>query len=141
MNEGLEALIKKPDAEHRSHFRDWLLSTHSDQANFDPVALQIYLDFISGPIGQGSLFQHQVAHYDPKHTTEVADRMNVLGMVPVQLIWGENDTWQVVDWAHRLNLAIPGSELHIIENCGHFSPEERPEKIGPLLLDFLGRIN
>lgn len=139
MSEGLERLTKMPDLEHRAHFRDWLLSTHSDAANFDSEALGIYLDFISGPIGQGSLFQHQVAHYDPKHTMEIADELGVLAKVPVRLIWGANDTWQVVDWAHRLNRAIPGSELHIVENCGHFAPEERPREVATLLLDFLGR--
>lgn len=139
MSGGLEALIKKPDAAHRAHFREWLLSTHSDEANFDPEALRTYLDIISGPIGQGSLFQHQVAHYDPKHTMEVADRLHVLGQVPVQLIWGANDAWQVVDWAHKLNRAIPGSELHIVEKCGHFAPEERPETVASLLVSFLAR--
>ncbi len=139
MSEGLEKLIKKPDAEHRANFKNWLLSTHSHEANFDSEALQLYLDFISGPVGQASLFRHQVAHYDPKHTMEIADRLDVLGQVPVQLIWGANDTWQVVDWAQKLNRAISGSELHIVENCGHFAPEERPEEIAALLVDFLGR--
>ena len=139
MSEGLEKLIKKPDEEHRGHFAEWLLSTHSDPANFDPEALRIYLDFISGPIGQPSLFQHQVAHYDPKHTMEVADQLGALGDVPVQLIWGADDAWQVIDWAHRLANAIPGSELHIIEGCGHFAPEERPSEVAYLLVDFIAR--
>ncbi|WP_276122389.1 alpha/beta fold hydrolase [Pararhizobium qamdonense] len=140
MEEGLETLIKKPDAEHRSHFREWLLSTLSDAANFDPDALKTYLDFISGPIGQGSLFQHQVTHYDPKHTMEIADRLDVLGRVPVQIVWGAEDAWQVVDWAHKLQGAIPGSALHIIEKCGHFAPEERPAEVAELLTSFFARL-
>jgi pimeloyl-ACP methyl ester carboxylesterase len=139
MAEGLEKLIKKPDEEHRTHFAEWLRSTHSVPTNFDPEALHIYLEFISGPVGQASLFQHQVSHYDPKHTMEVADQLGKLTGLPVQLIWGAEDAWQVVDWAYRLNRAIPGSELHIIDGCGHFAPEEQPAEVAALLVDFLGR--
>lgn len=140
MAEGLEKLIKKPDKEHRAHFKEWLLSTHSNEANFDPQALRIYLDYISGPVGQASLFQHQVAHYDPKHTMEVADQLGRLAEVPVQLIWGADDAWQVIDWAYKLNRAISGSELNVIDGCGHFAPEERPAEVAALLVNFLGRV-
>jgi pimeloyl-ACP methyl ester carboxylesterase len=139
MAEGLEKLIKKPDEEHRTHVTEWLPSTHSTPTNSDPEALRIYLEFISGPVGQASLFQHQVAHYDPKHTMEVADQLGKLADVPVQLIWGAEDAWQVVAWAYRLNHAISGSELHIMDGCGHFAPEERPAEVAALLVDFLGR--
>jgi pimeloyl-ACP methyl ester carboxylesterase len=139
MAEGLDKLAKKPDAEHRAHFTEWLLSTHHAPDAFDAEALETYLGFISGPIGQASLFQHQVAHYDPKHTMEVAGSLGLLGNVPVQLIWGADDAWQVVDWARKLHGAIPGSELKLIDNCGHFAPEERPKDVAALLLDFLRR--
>lgn len=139
MADGLEVLARKPDDEHRAHFEDWLRSTHSDPAAFDPDALRVYLDFISGPIGQPSLFQHQVAHYDPMHTMGISDRLHRLGDVPVQLVWGADDTWQVLECAHRLQRAIPGSALEVIERCGHFAPEERPDEVAAALLGFLGR--
>lgn len=137
MADGLEVLAKKPDDEHREHFREWLLSTHSDPTGFDPEALDVYVDFINGPIGQPSLFQHQVAHYDPVHTMEISDRLHTLSQVPVQLIWGADDTWQVIDHAHRLHRAIPGSALHVIDDCGHFAPEERPGEVSAAVLGFL----
>ena len=139
MKAGLEALIKKPDREHRAHFREWLLSTVQDKQRLRETALDTYLDFISGPIGQGSLFQHQVRHYDPRHTDELTGRLAELGDLPVQIIWGEDDAWQVVAWAHKLHKAIPNSELHILENCGHFAMEDRPEEINQLLVSFLAR--
>ena len=103
------------------------------------TSLETYLDFICGPVGQGSFFQHQVTHYDPKHTEEVVPRYAELGQKPVQLIWGADDAWQVVDWAHRLHGAIPGSELHVLKDCGHFALEDQPEEISGLLVDFLKR--
>ena len=137
MEVGLESLIEAPEAQHRAHFREWLLSTVQDKQKLTDSALDVYLDFISGPVGQASLIQHQVRHYDPEHTMELADRMYILGQVPVKLIWGANDTWQVTDWAHKLNAAIPGSDLDILKDCGHFSPEDQPAKISKLIATFL----
>ncbi len=137
MKAGLETLIKKPDAEHRAHFREWLLSAVEQKAAFESGALEGYLDLISGPVGQGSLFQHQVAHYDHRHTSEISGRLAELSAMPVQIIWGENDAWQVVDWAHKLHAAIPGSTLHLLPGCGHFAMEDQPERISDLLVSFL----
>lgn len=137
MQAGLEKLIKADDADHREHFRDWLNSTVQNKDRLAATSMETYLDFICGPVGQASFFQHQVVHYDPIHTQEVAPRYAQLGQKPVQLIWGADDAWQVTDWAHRLNKAIPGSTLHIIENCGHFAMEDQPEQVSSLLIDFL----
>ncbi|MAM59663.1 MAG: alpha/beta hydrolase [Salinicola sp.] len=139
MAAGLERLIKVPDDEHRAHFREWLLTAVHDPQRFESSTLETYLDFISGPIGQASLFQHQIRHYDPKHTLEVAARLPELGRIPVKLIWGADDAWQSVDYAYRLHADIPGSDLSVLEECGHFSPEDRPEEIARLVIEFLKR--
>ena len=139
MQAGLESLIKAPADQHRAHFREWLYSTVYYKQRFSEDALEVFLDFICGPVGQASLFQHQVRHYDPKHTAEVAADYPKLGDRPVQLIWGAEDSWQVIDWARRLHGDIPGSQLHILEDCGHFAMEDQPEKITDLLVEFLNR--
>lgn len=136
MEAGLEALIKAPDAEHRAHFREWLLSAVHNKDGFATGPLQTYLDYISGPVGQGSLFQHQVRHYDPVHTLEIAERLAELGRLPVQLIWGAQDTWQTSDWGRRLQAAIPGSTLTLLDDCAHFAPEDQPERIAELVSSF-----
>ncbi|MBO6894791.1 MAG: alpha/beta hydrolase [Roseibium sp.] len=137
MQAGLEALIKAPSSEHRAHFRDWLLSTVQKKRQLAETSLDTYLDFICGPVGQPSLFQHQVQHYDPKHTMAPANHYGDLAQLPVQIIWGADDAWQVVDWAHKLQGAIPGSELHVIEDCGHFAMEDQPDEISQKLIAFL----
>jgi pimeloyl-ACP methyl ester carboxylesterase len=139
MKAGLESLVKADGDAHRAHFKAWLLSAVKDQDKLAQSSLETYLDYISGPIGQASLIEHQIRHYDPKHTMEVAPRLGELGKLSVQLIWGKDDMWQVVDWAHKLHGAIPGSELHVVDDAGHFSLEDQPERISGLLVDFLGR--
>ncbi|KEF57876.1 uncharacterized protein A1O9_05797 [Exophiala aquamarina CBS 119918] len=137
MENGLEFLIKAKDEDHRVHFKKWLLSAVHNPQNLADTSLDTYLDYICGPIGQASFFQHQVRHYDPKHTTEVAGHYHELSKLPVKLIWGNADTWQVTDWARRLHSAIPGSELSIVDDAGHFSLEDKPLEISQLLISFL----
>ncbi|KAL4807557.1 alpha/beta hydrolase [Aspergillus unguis] len=137
MANGLEKLIKASDGSHREHFREWLLTAVHDKDKFRNSSLDTFLEYISGPIGQGSLFEHQIRTYDPKHTLEVAGRLSELGKVPVKIIWGADDAWQVKGWGEKLHEAIPGSTLEILENCGHFSPEDQPERIVEILLAFL----
>lgn len=139
MDGGLEALLRAPDAVHRARFREWLRTASKAPDRFERDALPMYLDYISGPLGQPSYVQHQMRHYDPRHTLEIAGRLDVLGRVPVQLIWGRHDTWQTLDWAYRLQAAIPGAALHIVDDAGHFSPEDQPDAIAALLVEFLGR--
>ncbi|MEM7222280.1 MAG: alpha/beta hydrolase [Pseudomonadota bacterium] len=139
MAAGLEALIKAPDEDHRQDFRQWILSTVHDPARLAAESLERYLDYISGPLGQASFFQHQVRHYDPRHTAELSDRLHELGRLPVQIIWGEQDAWQSVDWAYRLQAAIPGARLQVLPDCGHFAMEDKPEEISALLIDFIAR--
>ncbi|KAG8676567.1 hypothetical protein FPOAC2_02673 [Fusarium poae] len=139
MQNGLESLIKTDSDKHRDHFKEWLLSAVKNSTKFEHSSLDTYLNYISGPIGQPSLFEHQVRHYDPRHTMEVAPRLGELAKLPVQLIWGADDAWQVVDWAHKLHDAIPTSQLTILDDAGHFSTEDQPEKISELLVGFLGK--
>ena len=135
MEVGLEKLISASDANHRRHFSEWLLSAAYNQAALQAGPLETYIDMISGSIGQSSLFQHQIRHYDPEHTSKLEESLHELSNLPVQIIWGANDQWQVPDWADRLNKAIPGSNLHLLENCGHLAMEDQPETLSALVID------
>ena len=137
MREGLDKLIAASPDRHRDHFRTWLLSTVEDKEAMTEGPLGHYLDMITGPVGQASFFQHQVAHYDPRHTDELTGRLHELGELPVRLIWGERDAWQRLEWAQRLHAAIPGSELCTIPDAGHFVMEDAPGTVGALVTEFL----
>lgn len=140
MQAGLGVLSRADDTSHKDHFKQWLLSAvHNRQRVGDTGILDVYLEYISGPLGQPSLFQHQIRHYDPKHTMEIAHRYHELGRHPVKLVWGAEDAWQRLEWAEKLKNAIPGSDLDVVGDAGHFSLEDQPEKIANLLIGFLDR--
>ena len=137
MAAGLEKLIAADDQTHRAHFREWILSATHHPTELASGSLETYLSMISGPVGQTSLFQHQIMHYDPDYTAKLVDQYHELGALPVQLIWGADDAWQVVDWAHRLHETIPGSALHILDDCGHLVMEDQPDQLSRLVKSFI----
>ncbi len=57
--------------------------------------------------------------------------------VPTLLIWGREDKVVPLELGERLNQAIRGSELVIIDQCGHMPQEEWPDKVGEEIQKFL----
>jgi haloalkane dehalogenase len=59
--------------------------------------------------------------------------------VPALVMWGEQDRFAGVKMAHRFHDEIPGSELALFEDAGHFVWEDEPEGATRRLVEFLGR--
>jgi haloalkane dehalogenase len=59
--------------------------------------------------------------------------------VPALIVWGEEDRFASVQMAHRFHEELPGSELAIFEDAGHFVWDDEPERAARVLVDFLER--
>jgi haloalkane dehalogenase len=59
--------------------------------------------------------------------------------VPALIVWGAQDRFAEVGLAHRFQAELPGSELLILEDAGHFVWEDAPEEATRTLVEFLGR--
>lgn len=57
---------------------------------------------------------------------------------PTHLIWGAEDRFQPIHYAHRLIHDIPTSELTRVEEARHYVMFDRPEKVLRVLRGFLG---
>ena len=55
----------------------------------------------------------------------------------MRVVWGADDLWQPVSYAERLCGDIPGAELSILANAGHFLPEDAPDALTAEILAFL----
>ncbi|XP_070591818.1 monoacylglycerol lipase ABHD6-like [Erythrolamprus reginae] len=55
---------------------------------------------------------------------------------PTQIIWGKDDKVFDSSGAEILAAAIPNSQVHRLEKCGHFITFERPRTSARLLLEF-----
>lgn len=58
---------------------------------------------------------------------------------PTLIVWGRNDMIVSLSDAYRYQDRIRGSELAIIEKCGHVPPMERAEEFNRTFMTFLGR--
>lgn len=110
--------------------------TVSDPTRMCGDVLAAYLAPHRTAVGRASFFEHQVRHYDSKHTEVLTDRLAELRL-PVRILWGGRDQWQPVSYAERLATDIPGAELVVLPDGGHFLTEDEPAAVTRELIGFL----
>jgi pimeloyl-ACP methyl ester carboxylesterase len=135
--EGLDDLARLPADEFTDVLTRQLAMTVADEERMSGDALAAFLAPHRTAVGRASFAVHQVAHYDPRYTEEISDRLGGI-TVPVRLLWGQEDRWQPTCWAERLAAAIPHAELVVVPGAGHFVMEDDPERVTREVLDFLG---
>ena len=88
-----------------------------------------------GDLGQAA-FYRQIAQADQRYTDEIEPRYPTLDL-PVQVVWGTEDTWIPVDRAHRLAALIPGARLDLVPDAGHLIQLDAPEHLTAVLARWL----
>jgi pimeloyl-ACP methyl ester carboxylesterase len=135
----LDTYAAMPQHQFEAMLRRQLEMTVADPANMAGETLEAYLAPHRSAIGRASFFEHQVRHYDSTYTERLVDRLDRLTM-PVRIIWGAQDRWQPTTYAERLASDIPGAELVIIPQAGHFVIEDAPERVTEEIVDVLSRM-
>lgn len=108
----------------------------ADENDMEGERLRAFLAPHRTAVGRTSFFEHQVRHYDSKYTSELTERLREL-TVPVRIVWGRHDKWQPTAYAEQLAADIPGAELVVISDAGHFPMEDAPKRVTREVLDFL----
>jgi pimeloyl-ACP methyl ester carboxylesterase len=137
IDQGLDAMIRSSEDEHKERMINQFKMVVYDKSKMEGEVLSNYLNPVTGPLGQPSFFQHQVRYYNSRYTEEITEQLNELGKIPVQIIWGENDEWQDLTYAHQLSNDVAGSMLHVIPGAGHFVMEDKPEKVAGIIQKFI----
>jgi pimeloyl-ACP methyl ester carboxylesterase len=57
--------------------------------------------------------------------------------IPTSIVWGRQDRLVPLECGERYQKAIPGSQLVVIDNCGHAPQVEKPEEFVKIAVDFL----
>jgi pimeloyl-ACP methyl ester carboxylesterase len=65
------------------------------------------------------------------------DRCYLAEGMPTLLIWGARDAIIPVDQAHLVHEAMPGSQLEIFENAGHFPHHTEPQRFLKVIREFM----
>jgi pimeloyl-ACP methyl ester carboxylesterase len=120
-----------PDHLFGAFFSAYLGETNS---NLGGDAFEAYLAPWLGEEGRRA-FVRQALQVEERHTGEIEPRLASVE-VPVLVVWGEKDGWLDPSLAPRLRKEIPGSELKLIQEGGHFVQEDAPEEIAKALAGF-----
>jgi pimeloyl-ACP methyl ester carboxylesterase len=57
--------------------------------------------------------------------------------IPTRMVWGRNDKIVPLECGELYKKAINGSDLVVIDNCGHSPQVEKPDEFMKAALDFL----
>jgi pimeloyl-ACP methyl ester carboxylesterase len=71
--------------------------------------------------------------HDPRLAGGLLQRVKI----PTRMVWGREDRIVPVECGSIYQQAIPGSDLVVIDNCGHSPQVEKPDEFIKAALDFL----
>jgi proline iminopeptidase len=127
MIESFESGDWSTDAELKAHV-DLVGHLNFAAAN-EKLAPEVFRDTIYSAYARSAAF-------DLLQTYDVEPRLREIS-VPTLVIVGREDVFTPMSQAERLHRAIPGSELEVIENAGHFNYAEQPEPFFPAVRSWL----
>jgi pimeloyl-ACP methyl ester carboxylesterase len=100
-------------------------------------SLDLYLRPFGTPEGRDALMSH-IGALDAVDTTTVAGSLGVV-RAPTAIVWGRGDPFLPVSLGQRLQRAIPGATLEIVDDVCHFTPEEAPRNVADVIEELLSR--
>lgn len=56
--------------------------------------------------------------------------------IPTLIVWGTDDPFQPVSYGKTLANAMRDAQLEIIDDAGHFLPEDAPDTLGKMIMEF-----
>lgn len=120
-----------------NHIFEQITAAHLQTAvhrGFEAGAFEAYQARWQGVDGQAA-YLNKVAHFNEQDTREFEPLLGSIS-VPVLVLWGANDAWLDPSLAPRIGGLIPGSDIRLIPDAGHFSMEDAPTEVTQSLLDF-----
>jgi pimeloyl-ACP methyl ester carboxylesterase len=71
-------------------------------------------------------------------TNELTSRMAEVEKLrtPALIIWGAKDVFQPLAYGQRLAAAMLHARMEVIDDAGHFLPEDQPERLAELIAGF-----
>lgn len=85
-------------------------------------------------------FLEIIKSFDYKYTQEIVPLLHKI-RIPVLILWGRHDTYLKPSCAYRLNEDIRRSTIKIIDDGGHFLPEDQPKEVAQSIDSFAEHID
>ncbi|MFH8972904.1 alpha/beta fold hydrolase [Streptomyces sp. NPDC017890] len=117
---------------HRRAFAPLVRAGH-----LDPGVLDGYVGWMATPEGRRWLL-HYFGDYRTPPRPELRRRLHAV-RCPTAVIWGRADTYLRPAIATQLAGAVPGAELTMLDDAGHWVMDERPAEVTAALRRLLAR--
>jgi pimeloyl-ACP methyl ester carboxylesterase len=114
-----------------------IVTSHLRTATHKPMdehAFATYLEGWRGELGH-RLYLQKDAQLNEDDTAECEPLLPSI-QVPVSIIWGQQDAWLAPTLAERLHELIPGFDLAVLPETGHFAMEDSPREVATALFEF-----
>ncbi len=110
-----------------------------DAAKVDTELVNVYHDNMKTAANRHRL--KDLIHHLPVHDAQIRHYLEQAGKLPqeVLVIWGEQDKLLAPGTGERLRQALPHNEFHSFPDLSHLPHEEAPDRIGPVVADFIAR--
>jgi haloalkane dehalogenase len=66
-------------------------------------------------------------------------KLTALG-VPAHIVWGAKDEFAPIGGAYRFQKELPGAEVMVLEQAGHFLMEDEPERVAHEIAQFVASV-
>ena len=124
---------------------DWFLQrtlrggVEKPQSMPDSLISQYLAPYQSDPGARGALLkQVKELNLDAALEKEVVPNLPKL-QVPTLVIWGDRDTYTLLDVGKEVKKNLPGSELYVVLQTQHYPIEERPEDVRQAMKEFIDK--
>ena len=97
--------------------------------------LDIFLRPFAQQAGRGALLAHLEAQRSHETSAMALDTLRV----PTAIIHGARDPFVLVSLSRRLQAAIPGATLDVVDGARHFTPLDAPIQVAAVVGALLGR--
>lgn len=118
-----------------------LLRRELARAYSDPIraarSIDIFLRPFKGSEGRDALLAH-VRALRADETAAITPKLAAIH-VPAAVVWGRNDRVTRLAIGQRLQASIPAATLSVIDDGGHFTPEEAPRQVADGIAALLRR--
>jgi len=114
-----------------------IVASHLRTATHKPMDDQAFATYLEGWRGESGqrLYLQKDDQLDENDTARFEPLIPSI-TVPVSIIWGQQDAWLAPALAERLHELIPGSDLTLLPETGHFAMEDSPREVAAAFFDF-----
>lgn len=104
---------------------------HADHASDPTIAETVFA--MADAIGREGFIRQETAVMHRRDQRDLLAETHC----PTLILCGDHDRRTPPECSAELHAGIAGSRYHLLEDCGHLPPLERPERVNALLSDFL----